>query len=83
MLSKKEIEEYKEVLYDLINDENVYNSIKKAVTGTFEYIEQLETKEQKLIEKLEKDIAEYPDAKYTKWYLADCLKIVKGENDEG
>lgn len=41
----------------------------------------IKAKEQKLIEKLEKDIAENPDAKYTKWYLADCLKIVKGEKE--
>lgn len=43
-----EVGEYKEVLYDLINDENVYNSIKEAVTGTFKYIEQLENKVKEL-----------------------------------
>lgn len=56
-MKNKEIEEYKEVLYDLINDENVYNSIKRAVTGTFEYIDQLETKVKEL-EKENTDIKE-------------------------
>lgn len=44
MLTQEEIEESKSVLNDLVEDENVYNSIKKAVAGTFTYIEQLENK---------------------------------------
>ena len=47
MLSKKEIEEYKETLYDLISDEDVYNSIKIAVKRTFSYIDQLEQENNK------------------------------------
>lgn len=62
---------FKESLFEQTTKENI--KLKKQ-------IEQLESREQKLIEKLEKDIAEYPEAKYTKWYLCDLLKILKGEN---
>ncbi len=55
MINKEKIEEYKETLEDLTKDENVYNSIKRAVNGTFEYIQQLETKQQKVIDRLQHD----------------------------
>lgn len=42
---------------------------------------ELETNNKKLIEKLEEDITEYPEAKYTKWYLIDILEILKGEKE--
>ncbi len=42
---------------------------------------ELNSRIEKIEEKLEKDISEYPEAKYTKWYLVDILKILKGEND--
>lgn len=64
---------FKQSLYEQTVKENI--KLKKQV-------EQLETKKQKVIEKLEKDISEYPEAIYTKWYLVDCLKILKGKNNE-
>lgn len=87
MISKEEIEEYKETLEDLTKDENVYNSIKRAVNGTFEYIQQLETKEQKVIEKLERDIKIYSQKGCCRKQVREgivreakeILKIVKGE----
>lgn len=80
MLNKGEIEEYREILYDLIADENVYDSIKKAVEGTFMYLEQLEAEKQKLIEKLEKD----KDKHYKTCmgcYASILLAFVKGEKN--
>ena len=61
---------------------NKYNYLDMMNNRKEQKIQQLETKEQKLIEKLEEDIAKYPESRYTKWYLVDCLKILKGENDE-
>ena len=40
--SKEEIGEYKETLKDLIDDEDVYSSIKQAVNGVIKYIDYLE-----------------------------------------
>lgn len=55
MLSKEEIEEAKECLQETI--QNTYAEGKATkLNNLSEYIEQLETKEQKLIEMLEKDI---------------------------
>lgn len=75
MISKEKIEEYKETLEDLTKDENVYNSIKRAVNGTFEYIQQLETKEQKVKERLEELKKEYKEAlenNSTKAFILKC-----------
>ena len=32
-----------------------------------------------LVEKIKRDIEEYPEATYTKYYLLDCLGLLKGE----
>lgn len=45
-------------------------------------IERLQVKVNKydrLIEKIKNDIEEYPEARYTKYYLLDCLDLLKGE----
>lgn len=83
MLSKEEIENMKEDLISLYHMLDKKPSIStNAIHNALKYIDQLETREQKLIEKLEEDISKYPEARYTKWYLADILKILKGENHE-
>lgn len=51
----------------------------KSIKERKEELNQLETNNQKLIKKLERDITEYPEAKYTKYYLYDLLKILKEE----
>lgn len=91
MLSKEEIEEYKNTLKELASDKNVYNSIKRAVSGTFEYIAELETREQKLIDKLEEDIEKFNRKENVFMtqsnqinaslisYINEILSIVKGE----
>lgn len=67
---------------------NVNNQILgiKPIKERKEYLNQIETENkelkkynQKLIEKLERDITEHPEAKYTKYYLYDLLKILKEE----
>lgn len=98
MQSKEEIEDMKKYFSECIIKDTVYeeeltiNCIKVAN----EYIEQLETEKQELIEKLEEDIkvfSNYEERKQMcreqlfendgKWFYAgEILKIVKGENDE-
>ena len=81
MLSKEEIEKFiqemTEVRPDKLNKEalRLYNTIMQILDKN----EQLKTNNQKLIEKLERDITEHPEAKYTKYYLYDLLKILKEE----
>lgn len=77
MLSKEEIEEYKEVLYDLINDENVYNSIKKAVIGTFEYINQLETNNTDLQKSVKQIYEDYQDIGKKMFEYSDKLEKIE------
>lgn len=46
-----------------------------------EEIKRLQEKANKydsLLEKIKKDIEEYPEATYTKYYLLDCLGLLKG-----
>lgn len=91
MLSKEEIEEAKGWL-SALDIKNEYGATLKEIL--LQYIEQLETKEQKLIEKLEEDIVNITktmqDGKhcddYSKCRLKayrtktkEILKIVKGE----
>ncbi len=90
MLSKEEIEKILEANVDIITykadkDFRCLTSTEKALLENnnkiAEYVKQLETNNKKLIEKLEEDITEYPEAKYTKWYLIDILEILKGEKE--
>ncbi len=88
MLSKNEIEEAKQCLNETI--QNTYAEGKaKKLDNLMKYIEQLETREQKLIEKLEEDIKygkefesdlepSIPEIRAE--YAQEILLILKGEN---
>ena len=100
MLSKEEIEKAKRYFEDEIHCEkttyNCVNHYRQTIIDNhiilYKYIKQLETREQKLIEKLEEDIEEYrkcmdkTDIKLNKIhymkrieYAKEILKILKGE----
>lgn len=95
MLSKEEIEKAKQSfkeetdneikVYSLVNDYTQSKTDNHKII--LEYIEELETKEQKLIEKLEEaiDFAKTGTDLISKAKvecLENVLKILKGENDE-
>lgn len=87
MKKMKEILEYRDIerLKGLCKNKGIQRFEGKqliALENLIKDYEQLKSREQKLTEKLEKDIAKYPESRYTKWYLVDCLIILKGENDE-
>lgn len=103
MLSKEEIEktlnEAQKILAvaNLSREDNTLAKLVVNLQHTINYIEQLETEKQKLIEKLEKDKVKYNEFEfmplqiekaYNNYYklgkidLADeILKILKGENN--
>lgn len=88
MLSKEEIEKAKQCLKETI--ENTYAEGKAIkLNNALNYIKQLESREQKLIEKLEehanRKIPLAEDADYIQGYrdlARDLLEILKGENNE-
>lgn len=69
MLSKEEIEKAKEYLEQFIGRKKEYKykpikiktmiNTREAIENIFQYIDQLETREQKLIDKLEEDIEKF------------------------
>lgn len=52
--------------------------LKSKRTNMFEYTDKA-NKYDSLVEKIKRDIEEYPEATYTKYYLLDCLGLLKGE----
>lgn len=99
MSSKEEIEKAKEFLRNIVESQkhlenckttNFYKNENNAIETLLQYIEQLETDKQKLIEKLEDDI-EYgkkfeshleptiPEIRAE--YAQEILEILKGENE--
>lgn len=58
---------------------------KRCLDNIEKEMKQLQVKANKydsLVEKIKKDIEEYPEAKYTKYYLLDCLELLDTEKGE-
>lgn len=86
MPSKEEIEKAKENITKYLNDiwfGTLYSQEEndRDEKILLEYIDQLESDKQKLIEKLEEDKMEQFDD-YIIYLIESYLKILKGENDE-
>jgi hypothetical protein len=76
MPSKEEISKLKINVFNQCDDETI-----RLVAEMLKHTEQLESDNQKLIEKLEKDKMEQFDD-YIIYLIESYLKILKGENDE-
>lgn len=73
MLSKEEIETCKEEARNFIEFMETAGDNAGWIRGLMWYIKQLETREQKLIEKLEEDIRE--ETGYAKWVDSNTKRI--------
>lgn len=88
MLSKEEIEVNLKILSNvMLNfEDKLCDEMQERVKEVKEYIKQLETKNQKLIEKLEEIRKDMKQDQYSEiYYLQDIeeiLEMLKGENDE-
>lgn len=86
MLSEEEISKLKINIFNQCDDETI-----KLFADILKYTEQVETREQKLIEKLEEDLNDLGEqtkdnylrekANYTIRYLSEYRKILKGEKE--
>lgn len=74
-----ELKELQQAIKNILADRERYKKLYKRALSDLVVADVKANKYDRLVEKIKKDIEEYPEATYTKYYLLDCIELLKGE----